>query len=225
MLWKDINDKQIEIEFNQNIPFEPSFELAKTNPNKLFKYYYEDIIKVATKFSLYKNFDKNELMQQSYIYFVQYCQKYDPYFGDGDNFYKFKNGVFKHIIQNIKAYTQRYYFKRKREQPVDLFDHDTDDKNNTKEVVFQKFIDQNDAIETFENKEYLQYLLSFLTKRQQQIVTMLNNGILQDSVAKKFGLSQSRISAINKKSLQKMYKFANNIKDNKDLRSNKRCNL
>ena len=105
----------------EEIMFEPLYELIKNTPNEVWELYEEKIRKTINGLSYWKNFDKNELLQQSYIYFIEFCQIYDPYYNGG--FIPFNKFLFKNLIMKLRAYIQRYYFKSKREQPSEFSEY------------------------------------------------------------------------------------------------------
>ena len=54
-------------------PFEPLYEDVKTDRNKIWFMYEEKIQRLVGWLGWMKSFDKNELLQQAYIYFTVLC--------------------------------------------------------------------------------------------------------------------------------------------------------
>ena len=106
-----------------NCPFEEDYEDIKTNPGVVFEKYYNQVVKLINGLSYWKSFDKEELMQQSYIYFLDFCKLYDPYYND--NFISFDKFVFKNLIIKLRSHIQRHYVYKKREQPTEFNEYNT----------------------------------------------------------------------------------------------------
>ena len=62
------------------IPFEESYEDIKNDPNAMWFLYEPNIAKIVSGLAYLKNFDKDDLMQQSYLSFRKLCDNYDPYY-------------------------------------------------------------------------------------------------------------------------------------------------
>lgn len=169
--------------------FEEDYEDVKTNPNAIWFKYEEKIQKIIKGLSYSKNFDSEELIQESYIYFKSFCQVYDPYYNG--NFIPFDKFLFKNLIIKLRAFIQRYYFKRKREQPKDTdeYSHIPTSKNNILES---------------ENKLYAEYIYSLVSDCQRQILELSIKGYKQQEIGEILNISQSRVSVIKKKTLNKL---------------------
>ena len=74
-------EEKIEYIQPRIIPFEEEYFDVMNNPNKIWAKYEEKMVRVVNKLAYWKNFDKEELIQQAYIYFVNFCKIYDPYYG------------------------------------------------------------------------------------------------------------------------------------------------
>lgn len=170
-----------------NIPFEEDYEDIKTNPGIIYEKYYNQIIKLINGLSYWKNFDKDELIQQSYLYFLDFCKSYDPYYNG--NFIPFDKYVFKNLIIRLRSYIQRFYVYKKREQPTEFNEY------NTSSYV------RNDILVS-EDKMFAQFLFSFLNERQKEILNLSLQGYKQQEIGKILNISQSRVSVIRRKTLE-----------------------
>ncbi len=178
------------------IPFEEDYEDIKDSSNLIWFKYEDKIRKIINGLSYWKNFDKDELIQQAYIYFIEFCKIYDPYYNG--NFIPFDKFLFKNLIIKLRAYIQRYYFKTKREQPTEFSEYATQSSA------------RNNILEA-EDKIYSEYIYSLISKRQQQILDLSLKGYKQQEIGEKLDISQSRVSVIKKKTLSKL----NEILDSK----------
>jgi len=178
------------------IPFEEDYEDVKMESNLVWFKYEEKIRKIINGLSYWKNFDKDELIQQAYIYFIEFCKIYDPYYNG--NFIPFDKFLFKNLIIKLRAYIQRYYFKSKREQPTEFSEYTTQStaRNNILEA---------------EDKIYSEYIYSLISDRQQKILDLSLKGYKQQEIGEILDISQSRVSVIKKKTLSKL----NEILDSK----------
>ena len=138
----------------------------------------------------WKNFDKDELYQQAYIYFIDLCKIYTPYYNG--NFIPFDRFVFKNIIIKSRAYIQNYYLKSKREQPIELPERTTTSSSNKTDI--------NDI----ENKVFIEYLYSLISERQAEILSLTFQGYKQQEIGNILDISQSRVSVIKKRTLKKL---------------------
>ena len=184
-----------------NCPFEEDYEDIKTNPGVVFEKYYNQVVKLINGLSYWKSFDKEELMQQSYIYFLDFCKLYDPYYND--NFIPFDKFVFKNLIIKLRSHIQRHYVYKKREQPTEFNEY------NTSSHI------RND-ISLLEDKIFIQYLFSFINERQKEILNLSLQGYKQQEIGKILNISQSRVSVIRRKTLELLKKIIedNNINKN-----------
>ena len=183
-----------------NCPFEEDYEDIKTNPGVVFEKYYNQVVKLINGLSYWKSFDKEELMQQSYIYFLDFCKLYDPYYND--NFIPFDKFVFKNLIIKLRSHIQRHYVYKKREQPTEFNEY------NTSSHV------RND-ISLLEDKIFIQYLFSFINERQKEILNLSLQGYKQQEIGKILNISQSRVSVIRRKTLELL---KNVIENNMDIK-------
>jgi RNA polymerase sigma factor (sigma-70 family) len=177
------------------IPFEEDFYAVKFDPNSLWFKYDEKIRKVIGTLAYWKNFDGEELTQQAYLYFIEFCKIYDPYYNGG--FIPFDKFLFKNLIIKLRAFIQRFYFKRKREQPTEFSEYLSQHslKNNILDV---------------EEKIYSEYLYSLISERQQQILDLSLNGYKQQEIGDLLAISQSRVSVIKKKTLGRLNEILQN---------------
>lgn len=188
-------NQEVEVYEQTVIPFEEDYEDVKFDPNFIWFKYDEKIRKIINGLSYWKNFDGEELVQQSYIYFVDLCEVYDPYYNN--NFIPFDKFLFKNLIIRLRAYIQRYYFKRKREQPTEFSEHASRHctKNNILEV---------------DDKLYSEYLYSLISERQRQILELSLKGYKQQEIGEILDISQSRVSVIKKKTLNRLNEILEN---------------
>lgn len=190
-------DDEVEIdEYNNSYYFEEDYEDIKTNPNILWFKYEEKIKKVINNLSYNKNFDPKDLMQEAYIYFIEFCAIYDPYYAY--NFIPFDRYIFKNLIIKLRSYIQRFYFKVKREQPSELSDY--------------QFAPSRNNISELEGDMYVNFLYSLISESQRQILDLSVKGYKQREIGDILGISQSRVSVIKNKTLKKLHEY---LKTNK----------
>lgn len=168
-------------------PFEEDYEDIKLNPGVVFEKYYNQVIKLINGLSYWKSFDKEELLQQSYLYFLDFCKSYDPYYKG--NFIPFDRYVFKNLIIKLRSHIQRFYVYKKREQPTEFSEYNTSS--------FTK----NDIVAS-EDKMFIQYLFSFVNDRQKEILKLSMEGYKQQEIGEILNISQSRVSVIKRKTLE-----------------------
>ena len=138
-----------------------------------------------------KNFDKEELYQEAYLYFDALCDAYDPYY-EG-KFYRFDRYLFKNLIMKLRAHIQRYYFKGNREKPSDCY-----------------FLLENQTVDTIGIKEsdlFIEEVFNSLEERERQVVEMTLSGYKQQEIGDAIDVSQSRVSVIKKKALKNIFLF------------------
>ena len=194
--------------YGNELAFESLYELVKESPNEVWAIFEEKILKICNGLGYSKGFDKNELLQQSYIYFIEFCLIYDPYYGSINNevhFIPFDKFLFYNLIMKLRAYIQRYYFKSKREQPTEFSEYMTTSSS------------KNNITET-EDKMYSEYIYSLISKRQGEILRLSSEGYKQSQIGGLLNISQSRISVIRRKCLDKL----NEILNAKELKENKK---
>ena len=194
-------DKDFEDDLKLNdsssvVMFEEDYEDVKLNPNVIWFKYEDKIKRIINSLSYTKNFEAEELIQESYIYFISFCKIYDPYY-DG-NFIPFDKFLFKNLIIKLRAFIQRYYFKRKREQPKD-----TDEYGNV--------CSPRNNVNECEDKMYIEYIYSLISKSQREILELSISGYKQREIGEKLNISQSRVSVIRKKTLN----YLNTVLQNK----------
>lgn len=154
------------------------------------------MIRIVNKLANWKNFDKTDLFQQAYIYFIYFCEQYDPYWGNG--FIPFDKYLFKNMIIKLRAFIQRFYVKRRREAPIELSDiNDDNNEEYAEEIV------SND-IEYADSRIYQDNLYNRISKRQRQIVELTLQGYKQQEIGKILKISQSRVSVIKKRTLVRL---------------------
>lgn len=185
---KGVLEKHVDA-YGNDTPFEPLYELVKTDKNQVWFLYEKKLNKLILWLSYWKSFPKDELLQQSYIYFHTLCEQYDPLYNG--NFFPFDRYLFKNLITKLRAYIQRYYFKNRREKPSDC-----------------DFLLENHSIDTIkdsDSKLYVEYIYSLLTGRQREVVEMTLSGYKQAEIGRKLNISQSRVSVIKKRALHDLY--------------------
>ena len=173
----------------KNIRFEEDYELIKTNPNVLFEEYYEKLQYISNGVAYRRNFNQDDLFQQCYIYFIELCERYDPYYNYG--FIPFKNYLFSNMFQKLKAYVQRSYGKAKRIQ--NDFDNVVINLSSTPQDTFNPTVDYFDELEF--NYEFYKVLSEFSDVFQAVIIYTLQ-GLKQWEIGEILGISQSRVSSI-----------------------------
>jgi len=186
---QEVQEIQEAQEIEVVIPFESDYQDVKEDPNLMWFKYEDKIRKIINGLSYWKNFDKDELIQQAYIYFIEFCKIYDPYYMG--NFIPFDKFLFKNLIIKLRAFIQRFYFKTKREQPTEFSEYTTQStaRNNILEA---------------EDKIYNEYIYSLISTRQQQILDLSLKGYKQQEIGEKLDISQSRVSVIKKKTLSRL---------------------
>jgi RNA polymerase sigma factor (sigma-70 family) len=181
------SNEDFSFESGVNIPFEKDYENIKTNPNVVYEKYYDKVMKLINSLSYWKNFDKDELIQQSYIYFLEFCESYDPYYNG--NFIPFDKYVFKNLIIKLRSHIQRFYVYKKREQPTEFSEYNTGS------------LTRNDILIS-EDKIFIEYLYSHINERQKEILDLSTQGFKQQEIGKMLKISQSRVSVIRRKTLE-----------------------
>jgi len=201
---QEVQEIQEAQEIEVVIPFESDYQDVKEDPNLMWFKYEDKIRKIINGLSYWKNFDKDELIQQAYIYFIEFCKIYDPYYMG--NFIPFDKFLFKNLIIKLRAFIQRFYFKTKREQPTEFSEYTTQStaRNNILEA---------------EDKIYNEYIYSLISTRQQQILDLSLKGYKQQEIGEKLDISQSRVSVIKKKTLSRLNEL---LDSNKPTKKNRR---
>lgn len=180
----DINKELIEN--TDVIMVEEDYQAIKENPNDVWNKYEDRIKKITNSLGYWKNFDRDDLFQQSYIYFVGFCKNYNPYYNG--NFIPFDKYFFKNLIVKLRAYIQSYYFKRKREQPSEFTENSMGFKDNS----------------NVDDRMYIEYLYSIISEKQRQVLNLSIKGFKQKEIGDILDISQSRVSVIRKKTLKKL---------------------
>lgn len=126
-----------------------------------------------------------------YLYFVYFCEQYDPYWNGG--FIPFDRYLFKNMIIKLRAFIQRFYVKRKREKPIEL--NDINDETSDIEENVSHDIDYT------ESQIYSDYIYSRISNRQRQIIELTMQGYRQQEIGEILNISQSRVSVIKKRTL------------------------
>lgn len=190
----EMNTENAEVEGNVDIddvikelPIEEDYHLIKNDPNAMWFKYEEKIRKVTNSLGYWKNFDSDELYQQAYMYFIDFCKNYDPYYNG--NFIPFDKYLFKNLIIKLRAFIQSYYFRRKREQPTE----------------FTEYLlgASKDHLHT-DDKLFVEYIYDQISDRQTQIIKLSMDGFRQQEIGEILDISQSRVSVIKKKTIKKL---------------------
>ncbi len=194
----DINNiENIEIETVETrklLFYEPEYEDVKTNCNYIWMKYDERIRKTLKVMAYWKNFDKDDLYQQAYLYFIELCKIYTPFYNG--NFIPFDKFIFKNLIIKLRAYIQNYYSKKKREQPTEISERtNSTEKNNVIDM---------------ENKIFVEQLYSLISERQAKILELTFKGYKQQEIGDMLNISQSRVSVIKKRTIKKLQKLLEN---------------
>ena len=178
--------------FSKNqIPFEEDYEKIKDSPNAIFEKYYIQIEKTMSTLSYWKGVERAELIQQSYEYFLKFCERYDPYYQG--NFVQFDRYVFKNVIMSLRAGIQKHYLLKKREQPTEA------------EAVPEKVTTSD--IKNANNRLLVQQLYTYLTDQQKQVLQLYSMGYKQHEIGDMINISQSRVSVIFKESIKMLRKI------------------
>ena len=85
-------DETSDIQIKKVIYYCPEYDDVRNNKVKVWMFYDERIKKTLKVMSYWKNYDKNDLYQQGYIFFDDLCDIYIPYYGG--KFYPFDRYVF-----------------------------------------------------------------------------------------------------------------------------------
>ena len=185
------------------VPFEEEYYDVVHNPNVIWEKYENKMQRVVYKIAYIKNFDREDLFQQAYIYFIDFCKIYDPYYGGG--FIPFDKFLFKNMLIKLRAFIQRYYVKSGREKPTEI----TEYMPEFNSVQVATDIDQVEA------EIYNDYIYSLITPRQKEIIDLSIQGYKQQEIGNMLDISQSRVSVIRKKTLAKLSEML----DEQDLQS------
>ena len=180
-------DETSDIQIKKVIYYCPEYDDVRNNKVKVWMFYDERIKKTLKVMSYWKNYDKNDLYQQGYIFFDDLCDIYIPYYGG--KFYPFDRYVFKNLIIKLRAYIQNYYLKGKREQPAEISERNLVGKIS------------NDIDEADDNL-FAEHIYSMIDERQRDILYYTYSGYKQQEVGDRLDISQSRVSVIKKKTIK-----------------------
>ena len=186
------NIENIEIKTAENgrkvLYYEPEFEDVRNNRNYIWMKYSDRIKKTLKVMAYWKNFDREDLYQQAFLYFVELCDIYTPFYNG--NFIPFDKYLFKNLIIKLRAYIQNYYLKSKREQPTEISERTSSNhKNNVSDMENQIFVEQ---------------LYSLISERQAKILELTFKGYKQQEIGEMLNISQSRVSVIKKRTIKKL---------------------
>lgn len=173
------------------ISFECDYEDIKYNPNAIFEKYYDNIEKTCETIAYYKNFDKDILIQQSYIYFRYLCNKYDPYYNG--NFIRFDAFLYTQLQQKLYSYVQKYYIKTNREQPTifTIKNEENEEKGTDSNILL---IDSYNLEEDVIFKQDYKLFLNELNKTEQQVWNLYLNKYTQKEIAEEINSFQGYVS-------------------------------
>lgn len=180
------NIKDFEFKSKKIIPFEEDYERIKDNPAEVFEKYLLQVQKTMTKLAYMKGVERDELIQESYEYFLKFCDRYDPYYQG--YFVQFDRYVFKNMIMSIRAGVQKHYLIKHREQATEASD------------VPEKPVTTD--ISNANNKLLMENLYQYLTDLQRQVLELYGKGYKQHEIGTILNMSQSRISAVFKHSIK-----------------------
>ena len=190
---ENIEIKSVEVE-KKVLYYEPEFEDVRTNKNYIWMKYSERIKKTLKVMAYWKNFDRDDLYQQAFLYFVELCDIYTPFYNG--NFIPFDKFLFKNLIIKLRAYIQNYYLKNKREQPTEISERTSaTDKNNVADT---------------ENKIFVEQLYALISERQAKILELTFKGYKQQEIGEMLNISQSRVSVIKKRTIKKLQRILEN---------------
>lgn len=182
------------------IPFEEEYYDVMHNRNKIWEKYQEKMIRVVAKLANWKNFSRDDLFQQAYIYFIYFCDQYDPYWGG--KFIPFDKYLFKNMIIKLRAFIQRYYVKGKRERSVEFSEYINENCDNDEQISHD--------IEYVESEIYSENIYDLIGDRQKEIVELTLQGYKQAEIGRILDISQSRVSVIKKRALDKLQQILEN---------------
>ena len=182
------------------IPFEEEYYDVMHNRNKIWTKYQEKMIRVVAKLANWKNFSKDDLFQQAYIYFIYFCEQYDPYWGGG--FIPFDKYLFKNMIIKLRAFIQRYYVKNKRERPVEFSEYVSENLDSEEQISHD--------IEMLDSEIYSEQIYEMIGDRQKDIIELTLQGYKQQEIGKILDISQSRVSVIKKRALDRLQQILEN---------------
>ena len=149
------------------IPFEEEYYDVINNPQLIWDRYEEKMIRIVNKLANWKGFNKEDLFQQAYIYFIYFSEQYDPYWNNG--FIPFDRYLFKNMIIKLRAFIQRFYTKRKREHPVEIQDFGNAESADNEEIVSHE-------IDYADSQIYSDYICSRISLKQRQILELTLQG-------------------------------------------------
>jgi len=193
-MYKDNTLKGILEDKKHVISFEEDYELIKENPNAMWFKYEERIKKICNNISFFKNYPREELIQEAYLIFIKFCKRYDPFYNG--KFYPFDRYIFAALIQNLRAHVQHTRFKANREPCTDFLKQD---RNSNKNVEYE----DNELLKTNYSLEdemlydqSLQAFLKTLKKVERIVFEETLNGTKQKEIGEKLKMKQSRVSVI-----------------------------
>ena len=170
----------------------PEYDDIHLDRNKVWDFYTVRIKKTLGIMSYWKNFDREELFQQAFVFYVDLCKIYIPYYNG--KFYPFDRYLFKNLIIKLRAYIQNYYLKNKREQPTEF----------SERTLSSKVVDD---IKEIDNKILVDQMYDLMDERQKDILDYTYRGYKQQEVGEILDISQSRVSVIKKKALVMLKDF------------------
>lgn len=197
----DSTPKKTKVVQIKIIPFEEEYYDVMHNRNMIWEKYQEKMIRVVAKLANWKNFSRDDLFQQAYIYFMYFCDQYDPYWGGG--FIPFDKYLFKNMIIKLRAFIQRYYVKGRRERPVEFSEYVTEGNESDEQISYD--------IDYIDSEIYSENIFDMMGDRQKDIIKLTLQGYKQAEIGRILDISQSRVSVIKKRALDKLHKIlANN---------------
>ena len=104
------------------------------------------------------------------------------------------------MIIKLRAFIQRYYVKNKREKPVEFNDYLADENSDNDEQI-------SHDMEYAESRLYSDSITTRISDRQKQIIELTLEGFKQQEIGELLDISQSRVSVIKKRTLDKLQKI------------------
>lgn len=163
--------------------------------------------------------DVDDLINESYVYYVDLYEKYDPYYNPEnlpDYFVPFDKYIYRNIIQKLQYYISKYYGREllpfgkdlTEIMSMDNFDDISSPENFATEVhskVKEYYLKVEHSRFDFEERLLVyETARTVLSEREYNIFLSIVSGIPLKDIARKYGLNPSRISHIKKQIVRKL---------------------